>query len=175
MGFSRILLKSLLEISFDKKLCLWVNKSSYCSLWGRPGFAQETLCSLERRKCYAELWFTLITWLQQQDGKTFEFRLGKDTLFCTESTLKRWTSARAVFQGSCLSEWAEGQMLQQGWNYWLICILWHEFKDSCILLNHLLPKICCVRPLDLLFWIEVLVLCTQIALALRSSSIGPLE
>lgn len=71
MGFSRILLKSLLEISFDKKLCLWVNKSSYCSLWGRPGFAQETLCSLERRKCYAELWFTLITWLQQQDGKTF--------------------------------------------------------------------------------------------------------
>jgi len=29
---------------------------------------------------------TVITWLQWQDGKTFEFRLGKD---CTESTSKQ--------------------------------------------------------------------------------------
>lgn len=96
-------------------------------------------------------------------------------LFCTESTLKQWTSARAAFQGSCLSlscstcsEWAEGQMLQQGWTYWLFPILWCEFEDSCILLKHLLPKIRYARPSDPLFWIEGLVLCTQIALAVRS-------
>ena len=85
MDFSRTLLKSLLEVSFfDKKLFLCVNKSWYCSLWRRPGFAQETLCSLERKKCYAEPWFTLITWLQWQDGKAFWVSTGQGhTLFCT--------------------------------------------------------------------------------------------
>lgn len=97
------------------------------------------------------------------------------TLFCTESTLKQWTSARAVFQGSCLalscstySERAEGQTLQQGWSYWLFRILWHPFKYFCILLNHLLPRIRYARPSDLHVWIEGFILGTQVALAVRS-------
>ena len=105
---------------------------------------------------------------------SFDWARTHTVLYC-ESTLKQWTSARAVFQGGCLSlscstcsECAEGQTLQQGWSYWLFHISWHEFKDSCILLNHLLPRIRYARPSDLLFWIEGLVLCTQIALAVRS-------